>query len=199
MPTKYLTTGILLTIFIAALKLFNCSFPLIMNPSIGRPNISESSILFNVLFVRRLASIPDVTSLHIGKPNKNFCRKTNSLNQKRTLYVTEWATWSRQPAEWCYKYKMSLLLVNTRTLRYYIGIANESRRSEIRAERAAAVIFIININKTKTTSTKKLLPLYSTKKLSHLPSKDLFLLPLCLVSLLVIWSFVHHYRGSMMK
>ena len=95
---------------------------------------------------------------------------------------------------------MSLLLVNTRTLRYYIGIANESRRREIRAERAAAaVIFIININKTKTKSTKKLLPLYSTKKLSHLPSKDLFLLPLCLVSLLVIRSLVHHYRESMMK
>ena len=87
---------------------------------------------------------------------------------------------------------MSLLLVNIRTLRYYIGIANKSRRREIRAEQAAAVIFIINIYKTKTKSTKELLSLYSTKKLNHLPSKDRFLLPLCLVSLLVIRSLVHH-------
>ena len=95
---------------------------------------------------------------------------------------------------------MSLLIVNTRTPHYSIGIANESRRREIRAEQVtAAVIFIININRTKIESTKKLLPLYSTKKLSHLPSKDLFLLPLCLVSLLVIRSLVHHYRESMLK
>ena len=87
---------------------------------------------------------------------------------------------------------MSLLIVNTRTPHYSIGIANESRRREIRAEQAAAVIFTVNINKTKTKSTKELLSLYSTKKLNHLPSKDLFLLPLCLVSLLVIRSLVHH-------